>query len=128
MENDRGTGPATPRSPARPASEKEEPIGYRLPVPLFRPAENEPTRRGSPFIPLESIEDDDSERVEIEATFKYRLIGLRRLPRYQRALALRAAREWRQIALKELRERRARERNARYMLWQMRLTPPIQPQ
>jgi hypothetical protein len=127
MENSHGTGPATPRSPARPASEKEEPIGFQSPVPVFRPAENEPIRGGSPFIPLEPIEDDDSERIAIEATFKYRLIGLRRLPRYQRALALGAAREWRQIALKELRERRARERNARYMLWQMRLPPPIQP-
>jgi hypothetical protein len=126
MENDRGAGPATPRSPARSASENDEPIGFRPPVRVS--AENEPTRRGSPFIPLEPMESDDSERVEIEATFKYRLIGLRRMPGHQRGFALRGAREWRLLALKALREKRERERYARYALWQMRLPPPIQSQ
>lgn len=127
MENNHGTGPATPRSPAASASEKEEPNAFHAPAYIFRSVENELSRRDSPFIPFEPTEDDDSERVEIEATFKCRLLGLRRLPRHQRGLALRAVREWRQIALTELRARRARERSARHVLWQLRLPPPIQP-
>jgi hypothetical protein len=51
--------------------------------------------------------------------FKFKLIGLRRLPRYQRPLALRAAREWRLLALKALREKRARDRHANYSLWRL---------
>jgi hypothetical protein len=60
---------------------------------------------------------DDSEAavIEIEAEFRRKLMGLRRLRRRERALALRAAREWRSFALNALRERRLRDRHARYM-------------
>ena len=116
MENSHGTGPATPESPATPANEKDQQI--RLPV------EGAP---GSRFIPAEPTDDAEAAEAEIEALFKCRLMGLRRMPRYQRALALRAARDWRQLALKALREKRERERHARYVLWRSQLPPSIQP-
>jgi hypothetical protein len=125
MENDRGTGPATPRSPALSASDSDLPFERQVPLRAFsQAAAVEITHHGAPLIPLEAMEEDGGEAAEIERMFKSRLKDLRRLPRSQRALALRIARECRQIALKELRERRARERHTRYMLWQMRLPPP----
>jgi hypothetical protein len=89
----------------------------------------EVTRRGAemmPFIPLEPAEEYDAESAEIERMFKSRLRDLRRLPRSQKALALRAAREWRQLAKQALTEKHLRDRHARYMLWQLRL-PPLRP-
>jgi hypothetical protein len=73
------------------------------------------------------MEDDDAARTEIEATFKARLKALRRLPRYQRALALRAAREWRMVAIAELREKRMRKRAARATQRRQQQPPPPQP-
>jgi hypothetical protein len=73
------------------------------------------------------LEEDETADAEIEAQFKARLMGLRRLPRYQRAGALRAAKEWRMLALKALREKRATDRRARYALWRLGLPPPRQP-
>jgi hypothetical protein len=107
MANDHGSAPATRETPAIPAPE------------------NEPTR----FSPAAygAMEDDDAARIEIEAAFKARLKALRRLPRYQRPLALRAAREWRMSAIAELREKRMRERAARSMLWRQQQPPPSQP-
>jgi hypothetical protein len=128
MENDRGAGPATPRSPSPSASDRGEASGIQTPLrALSLAAANEIARRGTdmiPFIPLEPAEEYEAEELEIERVFKCRLRDLRRLPRHQRALALRAAREFRQMALQALREKRARERHARYMLWKMRLPPP----
>jgi hypothetical protein len=89
--------------------------------------ESELTRHGSPVHGFEPLEEDEAAEAEIEAMFKRRLMGLRRLPRYQRAGALRAAREWRQLALKALRERRATDRHARHMLWRLGLPAPRQP-
>ena len=67
---------------------------------------------------------DDAADVEIEMTFRLKLMGLRRLPRQQRADALRAVRQWRFLALKALREKRAGDRRARYMLWQLQRPAP----
>jgi hypothetical protein len=103
MENSQGSAPATREAPAIPATEN-----YQRP---FSPASFDAT-------------DHDEADSEIEAAFKWRLIGLRRLPRHQRALALRAAREWRAQALKALKERRAIERSARYRLWQLSRPAP----
>ena len=116
MENDHGTGPATPESPATSASERDRQTRFSL-----RDA------FGSPFIPLEPTDGDEAAESEIEALFKCRLMGLRRMPRYQRPLALRAAREWRQLALKALREKRERERRARYVFWRSQLPPAVRP-
>ena len=80
--------------------------------------------RGLPLAGLDAVEEDGAAEAEIEAMFKRRLMGLRRLPRYQRAGALRAAREWRMLALKTLRERRATDRHARHMLWRLSLPAP----
>lgn len=128
MENDHGTGPATPRSPASSASDRRRPTEFQAPLrALTSVAMVEITPRGAdmiPLIPLEPAEEYDAEEAEIERTFKARLRGLRRLPRSQRALALRAAREFRQLALQALREKRARDRHAKYMLWRMRLPGP----
>ena len=68
---------------------------------------------------MEENEEDGAAEAEIEAMFKRRITGLRRLPRYQRAGALRAAREWRMLELKALREKRARDRHAKYMAWRL---------
>jgi hypothetical protein len=60
---------------------------------------------------------------EVEAVFQDMLSGIRRLPRRQRAAALRAAREWRFLEMKALRDKRARERRGRYLaLRQLRQT------
>jgi hypothetical protein len=72
-------------------------------------------------------EEDETAEAEIEAMFKRRLMGLRRLPRYQRAGALRAAREWRVLELKALRKKRATDRHARLMQWRLSLPQPRQP-
>ncbi len=85
-ENDRGTGPATSASPAHLANESYEPL-----------------------------DDGDAAEFEIEIEFRRRLMGLRGLRRRERSQALRAAREWRRVALKALREKRMRDRQAHYM-------------
>lgn len=126
MENDRGSGPATPGSPSNHlANDKDQPVEFQAPLrALSSAAAIEITRHGADVMPFEHTEDYDAEEAEIERMFKSRLRDLRRLPRSQRALALRAAREWRQLALQALREKRARDRRTRYMLWQLRLPPP----
>lgn len=81
-------------------------------------------RDGSEPIGFGPTEDTDDEAFAIEQEFGRRLAGLRRLPRRERAAALRAAREWRVLALKALRERKAGERYARYLAWQAQLQTP----
>jgi hypothetical protein len=111
------------------ASENDQPIQIPSPLrALSSAAAVEATRRGLPFLPFEPVEEGAAEALEIEATFRRRLGGLRRLPRHERSAALRAAREWRLFALKALREKRARERIGRYVLWRHSLPPPRQPE
>jgi hypothetical protein len=69
-------------------------------------------KRTSPALAPEPFEDGVGAELEIDAEFQRRLAGLRRLPRHERAAALRLAREWRQLALKALRERRTTARHA----------------
>lgn len=88
--NDRGTGPATSVSPAHAAHEVDGPL-----------------------------DEGDAAEIEIENIFKRKIAGTRQLPRRERALARRAAREWRRFALKALREKRATERHARFMRWRL---------
>jgi hypothetical protein len=123
MENERGTWPATPASPATSANEPERPIQVSVP-PSISAAAVEVTRSGSDGAGFEPVEEDAGAETEIEAAFGAKLMDLRRLPRSQRPLALRAAREWRQSALKGLREKRARDRQVQHMLWRLgRQTP-----
>lgn len=123
-----GTAPATRGSPASSATHRDHPIEFQaLLRALSAAAAIEIMRRGGdmmPFIPLEPAEEYEAEQLEIERLFKCRVRDLRRLPRSQRALALRAAREWRQLALLALREKRIRDRLSRHMLREMRLPPP----
>ena len=52
------------------------------------------------------------------------LMALRRLPRHDRAAALRAAREWFLLPMKGVGEKRARDRIARYQLWRLQRPRP----
>jgi hypothetical protein len=69
-------------------------------------------------------EDDDAAAREIEAIFRRKLMGLRRLPKRERAAALRAAREERQLALHALRQRRAMKRRGPGECRPQSLEPP----
>jgi hypothetical protein len=70
-------------------------------------------------------DEGDAAEIEIEIMFRRKLMGLRRLPRRERSQALRTAKEWRKLALKALREKRMRDRHARYMRrQQMRPSAP----
>jgi hypothetical protein len=75
---------------------------------------------------LEDVENDDGAEADIDAEFKRRLAGLRRLPKRERGAVLRAAREWRIAALKALQARRACDRHARFLLWRSQMLPPKQ--
>src|SRR4051794_4223980 len=111
-ESDQGTGPATPVSPA-PSAEK-----------------NHQADRGRSSEHESNPGDDGAAAFEIEKEFARRLAGVRRLPRQQRTAARRAAIDWRSVALKELRDKRRRERQARYALraqCNLRVTPSSQP-
>jgi len=61
-------------------------------------------------------EEELGAELAIEEEFKRRLFGLCRLPKHDRPHALRAARYWRALALRALRERRAELRHARRWL------------
>jgi hypothetical protein len=111
------------------ASDKEKPIEIKVPelVRLNRAAMIEVTERLSSPVPFASLEDDAGADAEIEAGFLRKLSGLRCLPRSERIAALRAARLWRSLELKRLREKRATDRLARYMLWRAQLPRPKHP-
>jgi len=69
-------------------------------------------------------DEDDAGEVEIKAIFREKLMALRRLPRHERPAALRAAREWFLMAMKAAREKRARDRYGKYMLWRIQAPRP----
>lgn len=124
--NDRGTGLfAAPASPAPLANEKEKPNESQpLREEFPTRARGESVRDDSVPIGVGPMEDTDEESFAIEQEFGRRLAGLRRLPRRERAGALRAAREWRVLALKALKERKAGGRHARYLVWKAQLQTP----
>jgi hypothetical protein len=120
---DRGIGLAALRSPAGQASTSERSMD-KPPIGCARSAWRsaaalETTRHAADLPELEPLEEDDGAVLEINQLFRRRLAGLRRLPRHQRAGALRAARDWRRQALGALKERRAAERRARHLLRQL---------
>ena len=119
--NDRGTRPATSRSPYPLATKEEQPIALPPPVPPeANPAADEFPRRGLPEPP----EDSEAEEREIEGEYYGRLLAARRLPRALRAGARRAAREWRAAALKALRMKRMLARQAHSAAWKAQIPPP----
>ena len=75
----------------------------------------EVTGRRLPTLELDACEEGNAEEIEIEAVFRRMISGLRRMPKRDRPSALRNAREWRQFALKALREKRANARHANHM-------------
>lgn len=120
--SDHGVGLAAPRSPAFLASTSERSLN-RPPIgcarsPWHSAAALETTRRAR-LPDLEPFDEDEGAVREINQLFRRRLAGLRRLPRDQKAHALRAAREWRRQALRALKERRAADRHARHTLRQL---------
>jgi hypothetical protein len=67
-----------------------------------------------------SEDDDDGEMAAIQDIFRRKLIGLRRLPRPARAAALRVARDWLALAMKDVREKRIYKRHALAVLRRQR--------
>jgi hypothetical protein len=119
--NDRGTRPATPRSPHPPAPKNEQPI--ELPTPVRPPCGTtgeEFPRRGVP----EPLEEGEAEERAIEREYEGMLLAARRLPRILRAGGRRVAREWRAAALKALRIKRMLERQAHSAAWKAQIPPP----
>lgn len=86
--------------------------------------ESERTRRGSPSLERDADEDFGTEEAGIEAEFRQKLSGLRRLPRHARPLALKAARDARFLALRALKEKRDSLRRARRALRRMQMATP----
>lgn len=121
--SNRGTGPiatlVSPASSAKATGIKTEPSSSaRVPPPPT------PIRLAQDDVREESmgpIEETDDEAFEIELEFRRKVAGLRRLPKRERAAALRAAREWYALALQALRERKAGKRHAHYLAWRAQL-------
>jgi hypothetical protein len=125
---DRGIEPAPLRSPDYVASKSErsseEPSDRCVQFNFNSRAALEVTRRAVLLPEFDPVADDDAAATEINDLFRRRLMGLRRLPRYERPHALRTARELRRLALKALREKRAAERHARHRLRQLQTPAP----
>jgi hypothetical protein len=119
-ENDTGTGPATPVSPTFSAHQNQKEEDQPTAVIKLRPSANELTHRD--ILPVDPIpgEEEDSPEFEVMKMFRRKIAGLRRLPKHQRAQAIRAALEWLSATMKALRDKRAYARHRRHMLWQMR--------
>jgi hypothetical protein len=111
------------------ASEKERPGECNAPTrPANGPAVDDNVMPREPSdAALGAADEDKAEEFEIDAEFRRKLAGLRRLRRDERPFALRAAREWRRLALKALREKRTAKRHTRYVLWRSRHPVTKQP-
>jgi hypothetical protein len=129
--SERGTGPAaTPVSPAaRLAGEIDQPSKSAVSIraEFHAAAVIEASRWDTSFPDFVDQDEDSAAAAEIEAMYQVRLMSLRRLPRHERPYALQAAREWRQLAMKALREKSARERRARHMAWRLQRPAPRPP-
>lgn len=118
---ERGTGPAPSASPVYPAS-TSRPASRSASSPPRGPHRFEPSivrevaNRRPPDVLAVQPEEELGAELAIEEEFKRRLLGLRRLSKHDRPHALRAARYWRALALRALRERRAELRYARRQL------------
>jgi hypothetical protein len=116
-ENEPGTGPATPASPSVSASHIRKEDESRPPTftKIGREASGL-TLRDLLSADLISPEEEASPEFEILKTFRLKIAGLRRLPRHQRAQAIRVALEWLSAMMKGLREKRAYARHRRVKL------------
>jgi hypothetical protein len=116
-ENDTGTRPAAPLSPSDESANEMRQQSFKASAVRveFKAAVLGELTRGGPPPDSQDLEDDGA--AEIEDEFRRRLLALRRMRPHERAAALRAAREWRSLGLKALRDRRARDRRARAALW-----------
>jgi hypothetical protein len=99
--NEHGGGPATFVSPASPARQSNP------------PSDSPP-----------EVEEEAGAELEIEADFRRKLAGLRRLSRHERPHSLRAARDARRQALRILREKRSWARHARRALQRLQNLQP----
>lgn len=116
METDSGDRPIATLVPcANPATKKEKQPERAAPAPILRAVmrgveadllERQPAAARWDVLGAE----DEAERLHIALEFGRRMIGLRQLPRRERAAAYRAAREERERALAALRTKRIRER------------------
>jgi hypothetical protein len=118
-ENELGTGPATPVSPAHLASENRE-EGEKQPAASIRFMAVATELTGCDLLAAEimSAEEEGSPELEILLIFRRKITGMRRLPRQQRAQAIRAALEWMWSTMAALREKRAYGRHRRHIIRQ----------
>jgi hypothetical protein len=119
-ENDTGTGPATSVPHLSTAKEIE---ATKEPERPFRPAvttEADEHASGDNSGGMPAYESDSEAVAAIYKIFRQKLRGLRKLPRWARPAALRAAREWLAVVMNDLREQRAYKRHALYMLRRQR--------
>jgi len=112
--SDRGSGPATSVPLDTSASEKERPGGYRSSIISEIHATGNELACDHSHGDSEAA-DDAGSPAEIQMIFRRQIAGLRRLPRRERAQALRAALEWLWFAMAALREKQACARHTRYM-------------
>jgi hypothetical protein len=101
-------------SPAPSAEDHEKEFEHQpFACERFFPAATELTRDTEPALDS-AIDDAASTAAEIQAIFRSRVAGLRRLPKREREQALRAALEWLWFAEGALREKQMIERSARF--------------
>jgi hypothetical protein len=123
-DNDHGTGPATSVFPALSANEyrkgdEDQPTTANK----FGPVACELTHRDPLPAEVMPIEEEDSPDVEVMKIFRLKIAGLRRLPKHQRAQAIRLVLEWLWSTMAGLREKRLYERHARHTLRQQMRMP-----
>ncbi len=107
--NNRGAGLATPVPPAT--------LALRQLIPGDELPDGGTTGTG--------LRGDDGAADAIETEFQRRVAALRRLRPWERAAALRQAREQRDLALRQLREERRRALAARHRQQHRRLPEPV---
>ena len=126
--NDHGTLPATQTSPVHLAQPKDIDDAPRSRSAAAGPASPPASDDVHLVRPVEVMGDTgggvatDAEAAGIDDEYRRRLAGLRRIFGHQRALALRAARDARFVALRALRQKRERIRADRSLA--QRLQPP----
>ena len=111
--SDRGAEPAALLSPDYMARKSERPTDQHF-ASLHREFSAALREVMGPGLPLSEVDavEGEAEEIEIETIFRRKLAGVRQLPRSERPHARKAARDWRTQALKDLREKRARDRYA----------------
>ena len=118
-ENEPGTGPAPPVSPALSADENQK-EDENQPVALIRlkPVAAELTDRDPLPTDFMAADEQGSPELEVLVIFRRKIGGLRKLPRQQRAQELRAALEWLWSTMAALREKRSYARHRRHIVRQ----------